>query len=182
MDGVRGHRLSGLARRHGCVTLSRVVGCSGGGRSCPSACSDRRPGLGLEPARHLRKARVRASACPHRSEASRRQTRSTKAEGDLACGRANGEPPTRMCVRVGQGCCQRAGEDRLGRTTLVPWRGMRCVGASHAVSRGAYEVTRAGEARLGRIVARALTSGNFATRPALRPANLCFWLLRSCCM
>ena len=28
-------------------------------------------------------------------------------------------------------------------------RGMRCVGASHAVSRGAYEVTRAGEARLG---------------------------------
>ena len=44
-------------------------------------------------------------------------------------------------------CCALAkgAANALART----WRGMRCVGASHAVSRGAYEVTRAGEARLG---------------------------------
>ena len=60
---------------------------------------------------------------------------------------------THVCCALAKGAA-----NALART----WRGMRCVGASHAVSRGAYEVTRAGEARLGdarrciaRIVARA---------------------------
>ena len=47
---------------------------------------------------------------------------------------------THVCCALAKGAA-----NALART----WRGMRCVGASHAVSGGAYEVTRAGEARLG---------------------------------
>ena len=47
---------------------------------------------------------------------------------------------THVCCALAKGAA-----NALART----WRGMRWVGASHAVSRGAYEVTRAGEARLG---------------------------------